>query len=123
MHLSNESLLVILVVGLVAGWLAGKVMQGSGFGLIGDLTAAEYPSRLRDCRPDRECVYRRNRIAVRPPPDWRAWLGTEALGQTLVNMWACRAVLRLGCACSNHCIQPIVSLRFFVGRCNCTKHG
>ncbi len=37
MHLSNESLLVILVVGLVAGWLAGKVMQGSGFGLIGDL--------------------------------------------------------------------------------------
>jgi uncharacterized membrane protein YeaQ/YmgE (transglycosylase-associated protein family) len=37
MHLSNESLLVILVVGLVAGWLAGQVMRGSGFGLIGDL--------------------------------------------------------------------------------------
>jgi uncharacterized membrane protein YeaQ/YmgE (transglycosylase-associated protein family) len=37
MHLSNESLLVILLVGLVAGWLAGQVMRGSGFGLIGDL--------------------------------------------------------------------------------------
>src|SRR5689334_1054513 len=37
MHLSNESLLVILFVGLVAGWLAGKIMRGSGFGLIGDL--------------------------------------------------------------------------------------
>ena len=37
MHLSNESLLVIIVVGLVAGWLAGQVMKGSGFGLIGDL--------------------------------------------------------------------------------------
>jgi uncharacterized membrane protein YeaQ/YmgE (transglycosylase-associated protein family) len=37
MHLSNESLLVIIVVGLIAGWLAGQVMQGSGFGLIGDL--------------------------------------------------------------------------------------
>jgi uncharacterized membrane protein YeaQ/YmgE (transglycosylase-associated protein family) len=37
MHLSNESLLVILLVGLVAGWLAGQVMQGSGFGLIGDV--------------------------------------------------------------------------------------
>src|SRR5215468_7146971 len=37
MHLSNESLLVIVLVGLIAGWLAGKVMQGSGFGLIGDL--------------------------------------------------------------------------------------
>ena len=37
MHLSNESLLVILFVGIVAGWLAGRVMQGGGFGLIGDL--------------------------------------------------------------------------------------
>ena len=37
MSLSNESLLVILFVGIVAGWLAGKVVRGSGFGLIGDL--------------------------------------------------------------------------------------
>jgi uncharacterized membrane protein YeaQ/YmgE (transglycosylase-associated protein family) len=37
MHLSNESLLVILFVGIVAGWLAGRLMQGTGFGLIGDL--------------------------------------------------------------------------------------
>jgi uncharacterized membrane protein YeaQ/YmgE (transglycosylase-associated protein family) len=37
MHLSNESLLVILLVGLVAGWLAGQIVQGTGFGLIGDL--------------------------------------------------------------------------------------
>jgi uncharacterized membrane protein YeaQ/YmgE (transglycosylase-associated protein family) len=37
MYLSNQSLLVIIVVGIVAGWLAGKVMEGGGFGLIGDL--------------------------------------------------------------------------------------
>jgi uncharacterized membrane protein YeaQ/YmgE (transglycosylase-associated protein family) len=37
MNLSNESLLVILVVGVVAGWLAGQVVRGGGFGLIGDL--------------------------------------------------------------------------------------
>ena len=37
MHLSNQSLLVILVVGIVAGWLAGRLMEGGGFGLIGDL--------------------------------------------------------------------------------------
>ena len=37
MYLSNESLLVILFVGVVAGWLAGKVVRGAGFGLIGDL--------------------------------------------------------------------------------------
>jgi uncharacterized membrane protein YeaQ/YmgE (transglycosylase-associated protein family) len=35
--MSNESLLVILFVGLVAGWLAGQIMRGTGFGIIGDL--------------------------------------------------------------------------------------
>jgi uncharacterized membrane protein YeaQ/YmgE (transglycosylase-associated protein family) len=37
MHLSNQSLLIIIVVGIVAGWLAARVMEGGGFGLIGDL--------------------------------------------------------------------------------------
>src|SRR4029077_3849692 len=37
MNMSSESLLVILVVGLVAGWLAGKIVRGTGFGIIGDL--------------------------------------------------------------------------------------
>jgi uncharacterized membrane protein YeaQ/YmgE (transglycosylase-associated protein family) len=37
MRLSNEGVLVILLVGLIAGWLAGKVVRGTGFGLIGDL--------------------------------------------------------------------------------------
>ena len=37
MHMSGESLLVILVVGVTAGWLAGQLVQGTGFGLVGDL--------------------------------------------------------------------------------------
>src|SRR3954451_8949727 len=37
MHLSNESVLVILLVGIVAGWLAGKLVRGAGFGILGDL--------------------------------------------------------------------------------------
>jgi uncharacterized membrane protein YeaQ/YmgE (transglycosylase-associated protein family) len=37
MYLSNESLVVILIVGVVAGWLAGQIVAGGGFGLIGDL--------------------------------------------------------------------------------------
>ena len=37
MHLSSQGLLVIIIVGIVAGWLAGRVMDGGGFGLIGDL--------------------------------------------------------------------------------------
>ena len=35
--MSGESLLVILFVGLIAGWLAGHIVRGTGFGVIGDL--------------------------------------------------------------------------------------
>lgn len=37
MYLSSESLLIILFVGLIAGWLAGQIVQGTGLGLVGDL--------------------------------------------------------------------------------------
>lgn len=36
MHFSNERMLVILIVGALAGWLIGKVLRGAGFGLVGD---------------------------------------------------------------------------------------
>ena len=35
--MSGESLLIILFVGLVAGWLAGHIVQGAGFGIVGDV--------------------------------------------------------------------------------------
>jgi uncharacterized membrane protein YeaQ/YmgE (transglycosylase-associated protein family) len=31
------SLLLFLIVGIVAGWLAGMLVKGGGFGLVGDL--------------------------------------------------------------------------------------
>ena len=37
MYISGESLMVILLAGLIAGWLAGKIVAGGGFGLIGDI--------------------------------------------------------------------------------------
>jgi uncharacterized membrane protein YeaQ/YmgE (transglycosylase-associated protein family) len=37
MQMSNEGILVILFVGLIAGWLAGKIVRGTGFGIIGDI--------------------------------------------------------------------------------------
>jgi uncharacterized membrane protein YeaQ/YmgE (transglycosylase-associated protein family) len=37
MDVGTQSLLVILVVGIIAGWLAGLVVRGAGFGIIGDL--------------------------------------------------------------------------------------
>ena len=35
--MSTEHLLLFLVIGILAGFVAGKIMKGSGFGLIGDL--------------------------------------------------------------------------------------
>jgi uncharacterized membrane protein YeaQ/YmgE (transglycosylase-associated protein family) len=35
--MSGESFLVILLVGLIAGWLAGQIVRGTGFGIVGDL--------------------------------------------------------------------------------------
>jgi uncharacterized membrane protein YeaQ/YmgE (transglycosylase-associated protein family) len=35
--MSGESLLVIIIVGIIAGWLAGQIVRGGGYGLIGDL--------------------------------------------------------------------------------------
>lgn len=37
MSTSMESLLIYLFVGLVAGFLASKVVRGGGFGIIGDI--------------------------------------------------------------------------------------
>jgi uncharacterized membrane protein YeaQ/YmgE (transglycosylase-associated protein family) len=30
-------IIIFLLVGLVAGWLAGQIVKGGGFGLVGDL--------------------------------------------------------------------------------------
>lgn len=35
--MSTQSLIVFLAIGILAGFLAGKIMKGSGFGLLGDL--------------------------------------------------------------------------------------
>jgi len=35
--MAGESILIILIIGAVAGWLAGKIVLGMGFGLIGNI--------------------------------------------------------------------------------------
>ena len=32
-----ESLVIFLLIGAVAGWIAGQVVKGGGFGLVGDI--------------------------------------------------------------------------------------
>ena len=37
MELNPGGLLAWLIVGLIAGWLAGQFMKGGGYGLVGDI--------------------------------------------------------------------------------------
>ena len=54
-----ESLFAMLVIGALAGWLSGKIMEGRGFGLLGNIivgivgafVAGRGRARLTPCRP------------------------------------------------------------------------
>ena len=37
MHMDLQSLIVLLIVGAIAGWLAGQIVKGYGFGLVGNI--------------------------------------------------------------------------------------
>ena len=98
MHLSNESLLVIIIVGIVAGWLAGRVMEGGGFGLIGDLLVGLIGAFIGDWLLPRLGIHlgtgiialtinafidRCRRTPADPSANWR-WLGLQTpLGAAL----------------------------------------
>ena len=73
-----QALIIWLIVGGVAGWLAGMVVKGGGYGLIGDiivgiiggliagwlLPADRYRDRWRyHCR-DHQRLYRRSHLAA-----------------------------------------------------------
>jgi uncharacterized membrane protein YeaQ/YmgE (transglycosylase-associated protein family) len=55
MNISNDGLIVIILVGIVAGWLAGQLMHGGGFGLIGDLIVGILGSAT-GCSPSWACI-------------------------------------------------------------------
>ena len=35
--MAPETIIIWLVIGAVAGWLAGQIVSGGGFGLVGDI--------------------------------------------------------------------------------------
>jgi uncharacterized membrane protein YeaQ/YmgE (transglycosylase-associated protein family) len=37
MELDPTALIIWLIIGAIAGWLAGQIMKGGGFGLVGDI--------------------------------------------------------------------------------------
>jgi hypothetical protein len=60
---TGQSLLVILVVGIVAGWLAGTLVRGSGFGLIGDLIRTRASEHICDLRSHTSSCSRSGTVA------------------------------------------------------------
>jgi len=36
------ALIIALVIGAIAGWLAGLLVQGTGFGLVGDIVVVSW---------------------------------------------------------------------------------
>jgi uncharacterized membrane protein YeaQ/YmgE (transglycosylase-associated protein family) len=37
MPMSGQSLIIVLLIGLIAGWLAAKIVTGGGLGILGDI--------------------------------------------------------------------------------------
>jgi uncharacterized membrane protein YeaQ/YmgE (transglycosylase-associated protein family) len=46
MAIDMKSLIIMIVVGLVAGWLAGQILKGRGLGLVGDIVVGILGSLL-----------------------------------------------------------------------------
>lgn len=44
--MDTQTLLITIVVGIVAGWLAGQLVRGYGFGLLGNLVVGVIGSFL-----------------------------------------------------------------------------
>jgi uncharacterized membrane protein YeaQ/YmgE (transglycosylase-associated protein family) len=57
MHMSGESLIIILLIGLAAGWLAAEFVEGTGFGLVGDVTVGVLGAFIGDWVMPRLGVY------------------------------------------------------------------
>src|SRR4029077_19465947 len=51
-----ETLLIWLVVGAIAGWAAGQVVTGGGFGLIGDIVVGIIGACIAACRLPRLAI-------------------------------------------------------------------
>jgi uncharacterized membrane protein YeaQ/YmgE (transglycosylase-associated protein family) len=82
-----QALIIWLVIGAVAGWLAGQIMKGYGFGLIGNIVvgivgafiAGWLLPRIGFCPDWRNCRRNQNGILSR-----LLSIGAACLGQPFV---------------------------------------
>ena len=75
MYMSGESLLIILVVGVIAGWLSGQIVQGTGFGIDGDLLIGIVGTFIGSCATFGALVLLLIIRLVRGRGGWRASWG------------------------------------------------
>ena len=73
MHIDPNTLIIWLLVGAIAGWLAGQVMRGGGFGLVGDIIVGIIGAFIAGELFPRLGVNRRGAACcARTPPDCRS---------------------------------------------------
>jgi uncharacterized membrane protein YeaQ/YmgE (transglycosylase-associated protein family) len=74
--MSVETLILILAVGVVAGWLAGQIVRGGGFGFVGDLVVGILGAFIGSWLLPRLAVSRlRLRVAENGADDGKAHAG------------------------------------------------
>ncbi len=44
--MNTDSIILILLIGALAGWIAGKIMKGKGFGAIGNIVVGIFGAVL-----------------------------------------------------------------------------
>jgi len=74
--MSMESLLIILIVGAIAGWLAGVIMKGGGFGLLGDIVVGIIGAFVGS--------YVLGKLGVSLGGGMLGWIGTAVIGAVIV---------------------------------------
>ena len=57
-----EIIIIWLIVGAIAGWLAGQIVKGGGFGLVGDIVVGIIGAVVGGWLLPRLGIYHRRRI-------------------------------------------------------------
>ena len=72
--MTTEAIIILLVCGAVAGWLAGLVFQGGGLGLIGNIVIGIIGSFVG------YWLLGKLNFAINTGTSWLNWILTAAIG-------------------------------------------
>lgn len=70
------SLLAFLIVGLIAGWLAGMIMRGGGLGVIGDIVVGAIGAVIGG--------YLFSALGIYSGDSWIGWIITALVGAVIL---------------------------------------